>query len=141
MENGNENKLFREKSLERISSPEQLQDYMRVTNPGIWMVLAAVIILLVGGIVCACMGKLETTKNVRATALNGTVTAEFPASEEEQIEAGMTIRVSGQEGKIRYVYEKEAGIVTCTADMELPDGSYDAQIVTETISPISFLIN
>lgn len=33
-----ENKLFRQKSIDRVSSPEQLQDYMRVTNPGVWMI-------------------------------------------------------------------------------------------------------
>ncbi len=45
--------IFRKKSLDRISSPEQLNDYIRVANPGIWMILAAVIILLAGG---ACGG-------------------------------------------------------------------------------------
>ena len=40
--------IFRKKSLDRISSPEQLNDYIRVANPGIWMILAAVIILLAG---------------------------------------------------------------------------------------------
>ena len=44
--------IFRKKSLDRISSPEQLNDYIRVANPGIWMILAAVIILLAG----ACGG-------------------------------------------------------------------------------------
>ena len=33
--------IFRKKSLDRISSPEQLNDYIRVANPGIWMILAA----------------------------------------------------------------------------------------------------
>ena len=36
--------VFRKQTLDRISSPEQLTDYLRVTNPGIWVVLAAVII-------------------------------------------------------------------------------------------------
>ena len=40
--------LFRKKSLDRISSPEQLNDYLRVTNPSVWVVLLAVIILLAG---------------------------------------------------------------------------------------------
>ena len=31
-----ENQVFRQKSVERIASPEQLQDYMRVTTPGVW---------------------------------------------------------------------------------------------------------
>ena len=52
--------LFRKKTLERISSPEQLQDYMRVTNPGTWMVLAAVIVLLVGLIVASALFSVET---------------------------------------------------------------------------------
>lgn len=40
--------LFREKSLERVSSPEQLNDYIKVTTPSVWLVLIAVILLLVG---------------------------------------------------------------------------------------------
>ena len=40
--------LFRKKSMDRVSSPEQLNDYIRVTSPGLWLVLAAVVILLAG---------------------------------------------------------------------------------------------
>ena len=40
--------LFREKSIERVSSPEQLNDYIRVTNPSVWIVLLALVVLLVG---------------------------------------------------------------------------------------------
>ncbi len=43
-----ENGLFRKKSLERISSPEQLHDYMHVTSPRLWMLLIAVAVLLIG---------------------------------------------------------------------------------------------
>lgn len=38
--------LFRKKSIERVSSPEQLNDYVKVSSPGVWAVLAAVLILL-----------------------------------------------------------------------------------------------
>ena len=51
--------IFRKKSLDRISSPEQLNDYIRMANPGIWMILAAVIILLAG--VCV-WGHVEETQ-------------------------------------------------------------------------------
>ncbi len=40
--------IFREKSLKRITSPEELGDYLRVTSPTVWLVLGAVILLLVG---------------------------------------------------------------------------------------------
>ena len=39
---------FRKKAMDRISSPEDLTGYLRVTSPGMWIVLAAVIALLVG---------------------------------------------------------------------------------------------
>lgn len=41
--------LFRKKSVDKVSSPEQLNEYIRVANPGVWMVLAAIVILLAGG--------------------------------------------------------------------------------------------
>ena len=56
---GEKNQLFREKTMERISSPEQLTDYLRVTNPGMWAVLIAVILLLGGIIAWAAVGVLE----------------------------------------------------------------------------------
>ncbi len=37
--------LFREKSIDRISSPEQLNDYLRVTSPAVWVILLAVVLL------------------------------------------------------------------------------------------------
>ena len=40
--------LFRQKSMDRVSSPEQLNDYIRVTTPSVWLALAAVLVLLAG---------------------------------------------------------------------------------------------
>lgn len=37
-----------QKSLNRVKSPEDLNDYIRVANPGVWLVLVAVVILLAG---------------------------------------------------------------------------------------------
>lgn len=56
--------IFRKKSLDRISSPEQLNDYIRVANPGIWMILAAVIILLAGVCVWGIFGHLDTKQRL-----------------------------------------------------------------------------
>ena len=33
--------IFREKSLEAVENPEQLNDYLKVTSPGVWIVLGA----------------------------------------------------------------------------------------------------
>ena len=49
--------IFREKSLERVSSPEQLDDYIRVITPSIWLVLVAVVILILGVLAWNTLGE------------------------------------------------------------------------------------
>ena len=55
------NSFFRKKSLDRISSPDQLYDYIHVTTPSVWVVLLAVFILLAGMIVWCFAGSIEVT--------------------------------------------------------------------------------
>lgn len=52
--------------MEKISSPEQLNDYIRVSNPGVWMILFCIIILLIGMCVWGVFGRFETTLEVSA---------------------------------------------------------------------------
>lgn len=56
-----DNKIFREKSIERVTSPEELNDYMKVTTPSIWVVLVAIIIFLVGLLTWAFLGSVTVT--------------------------------------------------------------------------------
>ena len=40
-----ENRLFRQQSMDQVNSPEQIRDYLRVTSPKLWMLIAAVLAL------------------------------------------------------------------------------------------------
>ena len=51
--------IFREKSIERVSGPEQLNDYIRVTTPSVWLVLAALVVLLLGMLAWSIFGTIE----------------------------------------------------------------------------------
>ena len=51
--------IFREKSLERISSPAQMDDYIRVTTPSVWIALLALVILLIGILAWTVLGTME----------------------------------------------------------------------------------
>ncbi len=51
--------LFREKSLDRVSSPEKLNDYIRVTKPAVWLVLLAIVVLLAGMLIWGIFGTVE----------------------------------------------------------------------------------
>ncbi len=136
-----DNQLFRKQSMDRISSPEQLQDYMRVTSPGIWMVLSAVIVLLAGLIICSMVGKIETKYEVKAEVQDGKVSVILDPDTEYKVEKGMTLRIGDQDVPIGYVRGLESGETVVTAGVSLPDGTYDAEIVTEAVTPISFLTN
>ena len=50
--------IFRQKSIDKVSSPEKLDDYIRVTTPSVWITLAAIVILLVGTIIWGTLGEL-----------------------------------------------------------------------------------
>jgi hypothetical protein len=52
--------LFRKKSLERISSPEQLDDYIKVTSIPVWIILLGIVVLLAGMLVWGTFGTVET---------------------------------------------------------------------------------
>ncbi|MCR5486259.1 MAG: hypothetical protein K6F35_01880 [Lachnospiraceae bacterium] len=51
--------IFREKSIERVSSPEQLNDYIHVSGPSVWLVMAAMIIVLLGVLIWSIFGTVE----------------------------------------------------------------------------------
>ena len=53
--------LFRKKSMDRVSSPEQLNDYIRVTTPSVWLVMLGVILLLTGMIIWSIFGTVDAT--------------------------------------------------------------------------------
>ena len=131
-------RVFREKTLERISSPDQLNAYLHVTNPGIWAVLTAVIILLAGVFVWSCTGTLETKSPASMVVKNHV--AEIVVKDDSVLEKGMVIKEDSQEYYIASVSEDEYGRKTGIAEVNLPDGKYDAEVVTETTRPVEFLL-
>ena len=134
-------KIFRKESLERISSPEQLTDYLRVTNPGIWIVLASIIILLGGLIAWSMVGNLETVTDSVAVIENGRAKLIVNDRTYSEITSGMTIRIDDDEYCISSVDKDEYGRTIAYAEIDKTDGRYEAEIVTESVHPIKFLFN
>lgn len=155
---------FREKSLARISSQEDLHDYMRVTSPRLWMLLTVIAALLVGIIVYASTATIENTMDltVEIKTVDDSeegkpedntpegaytyVTATQPLSMKNVLEPGMELRVAGETGTLIYMFntsedELGLGFELDGLTTSLPDGEYDATLVLESVSPISFLLN
>ena len=134
----NNNSVFRKETLERISSPEQLNDYLHVTNPGIWVILTAVILLVAGVFVWSCTGTLETRSP--ANMIVSDHTAKIVVTDDSDLAEGMLVRGGSQEFLIASVAEDEYGRQIGIAEVSLPDGKYDAEVVTEQTRPVEFLL-
>ena len=132
--------VFRKKAMDRISSPEQLSEYLRVTTPGIWIVLASIVLLLTGILVWSAVGVLETTKEAKAVVSDGRASVAVISSDDEELKTGMTLRVASGEYIISELEEDDYGRTVAVTRVSLPDGTYDAEIVVEEIHPISFLL-
>ena len=130
--------LFRKETLERVSSPEQLTDYLRVTNPGVWAVLAVVILLLLGILAWASVGTLETTTEAIVVVENNEAQVVVVGS--GMIESGMLLRVEEKEYRIEAVDVDAYGRLTGLTTTDLPDGNYEGTVVLEQMHPIDFLM-
>ena len=154
-------KLFREKSLQRISSPEQLNAYIRVSTPSVWLILAAIVVLLVGVCAWGIFGQMDTKVSVLAVSREGKVTAYVREEDAAKLPENAKAYVGGAEGRVvsaagepvpvdesfteymRHVGSLKEGefVLALALDAELPDGVYEAQIVVDSVSPMSFVLN
>ena len=89
--------LFRQKSIEKVSSPEQLDRYIRVANPGVWVILIAVIILLAGVVAWGYFGHLDTTLSTAVVAEEGKGVIYVKEADVSKVAFGMPVRVEGKE--------------------------------------------
>lgn len=139
MEEQKKASIFRAETMERISSPERLTDHLRVTNPGIWIILAAVLILLAGFFVWMSVDTLETTVEVGVSIQNHNAEVAIKNAD-GTIEKDMTLRVGDQETAILSTKTDAYGRTVGTAELNLTDGMYDGTLVTEAVHPVHFLL-
>ena len=97
MEEKKEFKLFREKSLEAIESPESMNDYLQVTSPGVWIVLAAIIAILIGAVLWSVFGRINTTVDVAVECSGEGRTCYVPYDNLESVMSAGHVTVDGNE--------------------------------------------
>ena len=154
-------KIFRKKSINRMSSPEQLNDYIKVTNPGVWMALAAIVILLVGVCVWGVFGTLETKLSVAAVSRDGQTVLYVKEDNIASVRENMSVYVGDDTYKVTSVssqpvavteeiseYARHTGelsigewVYIVPIDGNMPDGVYRAQVVVDSVSPLYFVFN
>ena len=148
---------YREKSIEKIENPEQLNDYLRVTSPGVWVVLAAVIVLLLGVCVWGVFGRIDATASVAVVSREGESICMVPEGALGGVIKNRIVMVDGKTLSLEPsalvpevvsestdIYVMLAGKLT-VGDIVYPvpvaetldEGVYTGTVVTETLTPAS----
>ena len=134
--------LYRQKSIDRISSPEQLNDYLRVTNVSVWVILAAVIILLAGLLVWSSIATIESYTEGSAQVQNGVMTIRFHDQKYvNEVEKGMPVRAGDTETVISSIGRDDNGLLIATANTTLADGVYPVRISYKQTQVLDLLFN
>jgi hypothetical protein len=94
-----EESIFRKSSLEKISSPEQLNDYMKVTSGGVWLLLLGLFALLLAAGVWAFTGTIPDTVKLKGVAYDewgdtDVIYAYAPLAVSMRLTEGMNVQVS-----------------------------------------------
>lgn len=156
--------VFRKTSMDKISSPEQLDDYIRVTTPSLWVTIAAIIILLISLIVWGAVGSLPTAITVNGIAQNGVVTCYLTPEQAGEISSETAVSAGNIPGSVEQIsslplsaaevknalasdYLFQAVNVT---DFTVPvtvsaqgihDGIVSVRFTVSSVRPIDFLLN
>ena len=95
----NESTLFRKSSLERVSSPDQLNEYIKITNPSLVVILIAIFSILVAGIVWIFSGTVPKTVDLVGVVATNYENQEkvycyVPIGTSKRLKEGMEVQIS-----------------------------------------------
>lgn len=158
----NKETIFRQKSIDKVSSPEQLDSYLKVTSPSVWLVLIGIIIIMVGAISWGALGKLKTYTMAGCAVEYNVAYCYVKEDDGPKVEKGMTVEIPSEKVEFNIISKENTGfnipseydyllhIIGITPNdyvfgmygyCTLPDGYYAARIVTESITPLEFILN
>ena len=90
-------KIFREKSIEQLSALDDLTSYLRVTGPGVWVVLSGVIVLLVGLLCWGVFGNVISTVNAPAVVRDGKLSCYVLEKDIDLADPEIEIKIGNQD--------------------------------------------
>ena len=153
--------LFRAKNIERIESPESMNDYLQVTSPGVWLVLSTVIVFLIGVCIWGVFGHIDSTAKAAVVSTEGETLCLVPEDALKSAIDNRSIKIDGEDYELApetlnpeiisentNIYWLLAGdlsigdiVYKIPLSQKMPEGVYSGTIVTETLTPLSLLLN
>ena len=149
--------VFRQKSIDQAASPDRLDDYIQVSNSSVWMILAAIVLVIAGAGIWSAFGHMSDVQPSVLVVEGDSITCYVDQSVADDLSAGDPVDVAGTQGTVANVsgdvvpasaLPAEAQAATengtgwyyaAAVSIDLPDGVYDAQVTTLTYHPIALL--
>ena len=124
------------KKVEKISSPDDLNKFLKHTSPATWIILGLSICLLLGLIISAFFVRITDKIQGIANVKDGEVILVISESNKRKLEEGQKVYILDQIG----VIDSVTNYVPVISGFALDDGEYNYTINVKEIRPIDFLI-
>ena len=97
--------IFNNGDSPRLTSPDDLEKYMRVTSLQVWVLLGLCAVLLVGLVIWGFFGSISTNLTVTGSVIDGTPICMLTEEEVAQVKVGDEALVDGREASVAVVYQ------------------------------------
>ena len=152
-----------DKKFKKVNSPDQLNQYIRLSNPGVLILLLAIVVLLVGVCIWGYFGKIDT--KIKTVVISDNYTSYLYVKEEDmaKIKNGMQVELNNNENIFEIAdieetpekvtddmdeYARHLGnfqvgewVYKCRLNKNVKEGTYSANIIIESIAPMTFITN
>lgn len=151
--------IFRKQALDKAASPDRLDEYIKVSNPSVWLLLGAICAFLIGVGVWCIFGNIADVQPGLLHVEDGQATCLIDQSRAEKLTPGDTIEAAGVTGTIvdvdgqpapaaelsdsqlSVVQPTSSWIALATCAIDMPDGDYAANVTVEQYMPLDLLLN
>ena len=157
--------IFNRKASEKLRNPDDLDKYIRVTKPSVWVVLLACVVLLAGLLAWGVFGTVATSVSAMATEVDGTVYCFLDAETASKVHVGDNANIDGEQMEVKSISSVPASrdevyglvnsdylvatllrndwayVVEFTGTANFQEGvPISANITTERMAPISLIL-
>ncbi|MCQ2609333.1 MAG: hypothetical protein MJ151_00850 [Lachnospiraceae bacterium] len=131
---------FRPEAMKKLTTPEELTDYIKVSTPGTWIIAIGAFIFLVGASIWLFFGVINTKIDTTVVAKNGIVQIIVNDKNVKRVEEKMKVKVNDKILNVERVSSFDEDIKGYRLYLEgsIEDGVYDAEVVLESVRPIDF---
>ncbi|MBI5958805.1 MAG: HlyD family efflux transporter periplasmic adaptor subunit [Chloroflexi bacterium] len=106
--------VYRKAALDKLASPEELDQLMQITRPGAWLLLAAFGVVLLIALSWSIFGRITTTLDQ-----SGTLTLRNPVVFVPAPQAGQIVEISAQPGSLIAAERPIARVSTATGTVSI----------------------